>query len=63
MRLRFGCNNMQEGMKWIHCPKCGQKTRFKIKATTVMKDFPLYCHWCKEEFIVDVEDFVVKVME
>ena len=49
--------------KWLICPKCGNKTRVKIKQTTTMKDFLLFCHHCKKEFTVDGENFVVKVVE
>ena len=52
-----------EETKWIKCPECGEKTRVKIKKTTTMKDFLLFCHHCKKEFTVDVEDFVVKVIK
>ena len=51
-----------EETKWIKCPECGEKTRVKIKKTTIMKDFLLFCHHCKKEFTVDVEDFAEKVM-
>ena len=47
--------------KWITCPECGGKTRVKIKQTTTMKDFLLFCHHCKKEFTVDVENFIVKL--
>ena len=49
--------------KWIICPECGEKTRVKIKQTTIMKDFLLFCHHCKREFTVDVENFEVKVVK
>ena len=54
--------NMEE-TKWIICLECGSKTRVKIKQTTVMKDLLLFCHHCKKEFTVDVEKFIVKVLE
>ena len=49
--------------KWVTCPECGSKTRVKIKKTTIMKDFLLFCHHCKKEFTVDVENFEVKVVK
>ncbi|MBE5750327.1 MAG: conjugal transfer protein [Clostridiales bacterium] len=49
--------------KWIICPECGEKTRVKIKQTTIMKDFLLFCNHCKKEFTVDVENFTVKVIK
>ena len=52
-----------EETRWIICPECGNKTRVKIKQTTIMKEFLLFCHHCKKEFTVDVENFVVKVVK
>ena len=49
--------------QWITCPKCGENTKFKLKQTTLIKDFPIYCHRCKKEFIVDVQNFIVTVVE
>ena len=51
---------MQEETQWIKCPKCGEKTRVKIKETTVMKDFPLFCSWCKKETLIHVENFIIE---
>ena len=56
-------NKVMEETRWIICPECGGKTRVKIKETTIMKDFLLFCHHCKKEFTVDVENFVVKVVK
>ena len=55
-------NKVMEENRWIICPECGNKTRVKIKETTIMKDFLLFCHHCKKEFTIDVENFVVKVV-
>ena len=52
-----------EETKWIICPECDGKTRVKIKQTTIMKNFLLFCPHCKKEFTVDVENFVVKVVK
>ena len=54
---------MKEETMWITCPECGGKTRVKIKETTTMKDFLLFCHHCKKEFTIDVENFIVKVVK
>ena len=56
-------NKFMEETRWIKCPECGEKTRVKIKKTTIMKDFLLFCHHCKKEFTVDVENFKVIVIE
>ena len=54
---------MQEETKWIICPKCGEKTKVKLQASTIMKNFLLYCHRCKQEFTVDVQNFIVTIVE
>ena len=48
--------------KWIICPVCNNKTRNKIRADTVLKNFPLYCSKCKNETIILVKDFNTSVI-
>lgn len=39
---------------FLICPKCGRKTKVKVKpGTTQLIRFPLYCFWCREEFEID----------
>ena len=38
---------------YICCPKCRKKTKTKALPGTVLKQFPLYCTWCKKEYIID----------
>ena len=54
---------MEKETQWIICPKCGEKTKVKLQESTVMKNFLLYCHRCKKELIVDVQNFIVTVVE
>ena len=54
---------MQKEIQWIMCPSCGEKTKVKLQESTVMKNFLLYCHRCKREFIVDVQNFIVTIVE
>ena len=54
---------MQEEAQWIKCPKCGEKTRVKVMESTIMKNFLLYCHRCKQEFAIDVQNFIVTVIK
>ena len=35
----------------------------KLQESTVMKNFLLYCHRCKKEFTVDVQNFIVTVVK
>lgn len=36
----------------ILCPVCRRATAVRINTDTVLKKFPLYCSWCKQEFII-----------
>ncbi len=50
-------------LEWVKCPVCGNKTRIKIGQDTVMKSFPLFCPKCKQETLIDVERFLIKVVQ
>ncbi|MFV0414092.1 MAG: cysteine-rich KTR domain-containing protein [Oscillospiraceae bacterium] len=39
---------------WILCPHCGCKTRTKIKADTILVNYPLYCPKCKRETTIQL---------
>ena len=39
---------------WIKCPYCNRKTKTKIYQNTVLIKFPLFCPWCRKEYIVDL---------
>ena len=47
-------NKKEADSHWICCPVCGNKTRTKVYADTVLVNFPLYCSNCKREFRVTV---------
>ena len=53
-------NDESEHQEWILCPKCGNKTRLKLRKDTVLTNFPLFCPKCKEESLIDAEKFIVK---
>ena len=36
------------------CPLCGRPTQQRVRPTTVLTDFPLYCKLCKRESIVNM---------
>lgn len=38
---------------FICCPKCDKQTKTKVLPETVLKRFPLFCPWCKREYIID----------
>ncbi|MBQ9928382.1 MAG: cysteine-rich KTR domain-containing protein [Lachnospiraceae bacterium] len=50
-------------LEWVKCPICGNKTRIKIGQDTIMKSFPLFCPKCKQETLIDVERFLIKVVQ
>jgi len=35
--------------RWVPCPICGNRSRTKVYADTVLVNFPLYCPKCKKE--------------
>ena len=49
--------------QWILCPLCGNKTRNKIRADTVLKNYPLYCPKCRQETLIEVENLQVTVIK
>ena len=56
-------NKIQE-LQWLLCPKCGKKTRLKLRNDTELKNFPLYCPKCKQMTLVDVKNFgILKQMD
>ena len=54
---------MEQKLKWIICPVCGNKTRLKMRNDTIMKNFPLYCPKCKSESLIEVKNMQVKVIK
>ena len=46
---------------WIHCPFCKCRTRTKIRADTLLKNFPVFCPKCKQECLIDVEDMKIRL--
>lgn len=52
-----------DDVEWIRCPACGSKTRDKIRADTIMKNFPVFCPKCKREILINVEQFHITVIQ
>lgn len=38
---------------FICCPKCNRATKTKVRNDTVLFHFPLFCPWCKKEYIIN----------
>lgn len=49
--------------EWIRCPICGNKTRNKIRADTILKNYPLYCPKCKQETLIEVSNLKIIVIK
>ena len=48
--------------KWILCPVCGAKTRLRLLQRTVLRDFPLFCPKCKQERIINAQNFRIEII-
>ena len=51
----------QEEM-WIICPACHNKTRTRVRADTVLLNFPLYCPKCRQEHLINVQQLNISVI-
>lgn len=49
--------------EWIYCPLCKKKLRQKIRADTETKYLPLYCHWCRNEHIVNIKKSEIELLK
>lgn len=54
---------MEIKTQWIMCPVCGSKTRNKVREDTVIKMYPLFCPKCKQETLIEIEKFKMKVIK
>lgn len=59
MKNRNGRNMVE----WIHCPVCDSKTRDRLRADTVLENFPLYCPKCKCETLIKAKNMVITVIK
>lgn len=49
--------------EWIYCPICCNKTRNRIRADTVLENYPLYCPKCRQETLINVSNLKVIVIK
>lgn len=49
--------------EWIICPICKNRTRTKIRDDTELTNFPLFCHKCKQESIINAVGQCVTVIK
>lgn len=51
-----------EKEQWISCPLCGGNTRTKVREDTVLYHQPIFCPRCKTEYLVNVKQFKIQVV-
>ena len=49
--------------KWILCPRCGGKTRDRIREDTILINYPLYCPKCKRETLINAQKLQITVIK
>ncbi len=49
--------------KWVHCPLCKKKTRDRIRADTVLKNYPLYCPKCRQETLIEAKNLQITIIK
>lgn len=54
-------NAMEQISEWLLCPRCGSKTKVKIRQDTKLENFPLFCPKCKTETVISVEKLKLKM--
>lgn len=50
-------------IKWVRCPVCGSKTRDRLRADTILINYPLYCPKCKQETLIEAKDLRITIIK
>lgn len=53
---------MEKQGRWLLCPSCHSKTRVWIREDTVLENFLLFCPKCKQEQLVEVRNYQIKII-
>ena len=48
---------------WLLCPVCKSKTRIRLRADTVLENFPLFCPKCKTETLINIKNGKVTIIK
>lgn len=48
--------------EWILCPRCGNKTRNKVREDTILINYPLYCPKCRQESLIKVKELKITII-
>ena len=49
--------------EWLLCPICGAKTRLRLLQRTVLRDFPLFCPKCRQERIINAQNYQIEIID
>jgi len=49
--------------KWLLCHICGAKTRLRLLQRTVLRDFPLFCPKCRQERIINAQNYQIEIID
>ena len=49
--------------EWVICPVCRNKTRLRIREDTVLLNYPLFCPKCKQETLINIQQFNMSVIK
>lgn len=63
MACRTGYGGVNMSSEWIRCPVCRNKTRDRIRADTVLRNYPLYCPKCKQETLINAEKMQITIIK
>jgi len=44
-------------IRWLPCPICQAESQIKLRHDTTLTNFPLFCHKCRQETLIDVRQF------
>ena len=62
-RRKVGETMEQPGERWVLCPMCGAKTRLRLLLRTVLRDFPLFCPICRQERLINAQNFQIELID
>lgn len=54
MKERARMDNLIDKKGYLHCPQCRQRTEQRIRADTLVCQWPMYCSQCGQESIINV---------
>ncbi len=49
--------------RWLLCPRCGAKTRLRLRRETVLENYPLFCPKCRQESLINARSYRVEIIQ